>query len=92
MRISSGIADGMPVQRVAEQAPADGAQSPAAADRPAELQSAVMQPALAALKDMPEIDHERVAMLRDALANGELPFDPDRLAGLIARFHLGNDK
>jgi negative regulator of flagellin synthesis FlgM len=26
-------------------------------------------------------------MLRDALAKGELPFDPAKLAGLIQRFH-----
>ena len=55
----------------------------------AELQSAVLQPAMAALRAMPEIDHERVAMLRDALAKGELPFDPAKLAGLIQRFHGG---
>lgn len=55
----------------------------------AELQSAVLQPAMAALRAMPEIDHDRVAMLRDALAKGELPFDPSKLAGLIQRFHGG---
>jgi negative regulator of flagellin synthesis FlgM len=56
----------------------------------APLQSEVLQPALAALASMPEIDHARVAELRDALAKGELPFDPARLAGLIQRFHGGN--
>lgn len=92
MRISTGNADGMAVQRVADSAPADGAQAAApAASAPATLQSAVLQPALAAMKNMPEIDHERVAELRDALAKGELPFDPDKLAGLIQRFH-GSDK
>jgi negative regulator of flagellin synthesis FlgM len=92
MRISSGIGDGMAVNRVADTAPADGPQASTASRQPAEMQSAVLQPAMAALKDMPEIDHERVAMLRDALAKGELPFDPDRLAGLVQRFHLGTDK
>lgn len=53
------------------------------------LQSAVLQPALEALRAMPDIDHERVAELRDALAKGELPFDPSKLAGLIQRFHGG---
>lgn len=53
------------------------------------LQSAVLQPALEALRAMPDIDHERVATLRDALAKGELPFDPSKLAGLIQRFHGG---
>ena len=46
-----------------------------------------MQPALQAMRDMPEIDQEKVDMLRDALAKGELPFDPAKLAGLIQRFH-----
>lgn len=55
----------------------------------AALQSELLQPALAALRAMPDFDHERVAQLRDALAKGELPFDPARLAGLIQRFHGG---
>jgi negative regulator of flagellin synthesis FlgM len=91
MRISTGGVDGVAVQRVADSAPADGAHAPARAPAAPELQSAVLQPALAALKAMPEVDHERVAELRDALAKGELPFDPDKLAGLIQRFH-GSDK
>ena len=77
MRISTGTGtiDTSAVQRVseAEAAPAAGA----AAAAPAALQSAVLQPALAAL--------------RDALAKGELPFDANKLAGLIQRFH-GSDK
>jgi len=36
---------------------------------------------------MPDFDAARVAELRDALARGELPFDPARLAGLIQKFH-----
>jgi negative regulator of flagellin synthesis FlgM len=92
MRISSGIGDAFAVNRTTDSTAPDGPQAPAAAKQPAELQSAVLQPAMAALKDMPEIDHERIAMLRDALAKGELPFDPDRLAGLVQRFHLGTDK
>ena len=51
------------------------------------LQSAVLQPAVAALKGMPEIDMARVNELRDALAKGEVPFDAAKLAGLIQRFH-----
>ena len=92
MRISSGIGGALGVNAIAENTQADGPQAPAATNNPAEMQSAVLQPALAAMKDMPEIDHERVAMLRDALAKGELPFDADRLAGLVQRFHLGTDK
>ncbi|GGC74560.1 flagellar biosynthesis anti-sigma factor FlgM [Undibacterium terreum] len=61
----------------------------AAADAP--LQSAVLQPALAAMRDMPDIDHAKVAALRDALAKGEMPFNASKLAGLIQRFH-GTEK
>jgi negative regulator of flagellin synthesis FlgM len=64
--------------------------APAAAAEPAPvgpLQSAVLEPALEALRKMPEIDLERVAALRDALAKGEVPFDAAKLAGLIERFH-----
>lgn len=63
------------------------ASSPAAAATASPLQSAVLQPAVAALKDMPDIDMARVAELRDALAKGEVPFDAAKLAGLIQRFH-----
>jgi negative regulator of flagellin synthesis FlgM len=92
MKITSGAApsESLALQRSAavdstpEAAAASAPGAPAAA-----LQSEVLQPALAALRAMPEIDHERVAQLRDALAKGELPFDPARLAGLIQRFHGG---
>ena len=42
------------------------------------------------MREMPAIDEAKVAALRDALAKGELPFDPARLAGLIQRFHGGS--
>ena len=89
MRITTSTPDGMAVQRVVEPAPVDSADAAAAAPAAtvAPLQSAVMQPALQAMRDMPEIDQEKVDMLRNALANGELPFDPSKLAGLIQRFH-----
>jgi negative regulator of flagellin synthesis FlgM len=65
------------------------ATAPATASAPvAPLQTAVIQPALRALRAMPDdIDVERVAALRDAIARGEVPFDAARLAGLIQRFH-----
>lgn len=65
-----------------------GASAPAAA-APAALQSEVLKPAAEALRAMPDFDAARVAELRDALARGELPFDPARLAGLIQKFHGG---
>ena len=91
MRITTSTPDGMAVQRVADAAPVDAGEAAAPAPAPAPLQSAVMQPALQAMRDMPEIDQEKVDMLRDALAKGELPFDPAKLAGLIQRFH-GSEK
>ena len=95
MKISSGNpgasvrgAAVAPTEAVAENAAAAGAAGGSSAG--AELQSAVLQPAITALRAMPDIDHERVAFLRDALAKGELPFDPSKIAGLIQRFH-GSD-
>ena len=70
-------------------AAAPGAATSGAAPAAA-LQSQVLQPAAEALRALPEIDHARVAELRDALAKGELPFDAGRLAGLIQRFHGGS--
>lgn len=87
MRVSStsAPAEPAPLKRGAEVAPEAAAPGPPAVA----LQSAVLQPALEALRALPEIDHEKVAALRDALAKGELPFDPAKLAGLIQRFHGG---
>lgn len=80
----AGIGNATPATDAPAAEPATGAASTAAA--PA-LQSAVLQPAMAALAVMPEIDQARVDALREALARGEVPFDPDKLAGLIERFH-----
>lgn len=91
MRVSTGSIGGAAVQQVTAPAEPAVAPAPAPAARPAPLQSAVLQPALAAMQDMPEIDQAKVAELRDALAKGELPFDANKLAGLIQRFH-GSDK
>ena len=71
-------------------APAPAAPAPApVAESTSVLQSDVLQPAAKALAALPDFDAARVAELRDALAKGELPFDPARLAGLIQRFHGG---
>ncbi|MBB3120821.1 flagellar biosynthesis anti-sigma factor FlgM [Pseudoduganella violacea] len=91
MRITTATPGGVSVQQVSEVTAADGAHAAAAPSAPAELQSAVLQPALQALRDLPDIDHEKVAQLRDALAKGELPFNAGKLAGLIQRFH-GSEK
>lgn len=75
--------------RVDVSAGSDAAPSTAGAGAPAALQSEVLKPAAEALRAMPDFDAARVAELRDALARGELPFDPARLAGLIQKFHGG---
>ncbi|HEY4367433.1 MAG TPA: flagellar biosynthesis anti-sigma factor FlgM [Steroidobacteraceae bacterium] len=54
------------------------------------LQSAVLQPALEAMRELPDIDQAKVATLRDALAKGELPFNAGKLAALIESFHRGS--
>lgn len=51
------------------------------------LQSSVLQPAMAAMNEMPDIDQEKVAALKTALERGELPFNPAKLAALIDRYH-----
>ncbi len=78
-----------PASETQAASPKAAAVSAAASTATQEMQSAVMQPALDAMREMPDIDHEKVAALRDALARGELPFDAGKLAGLIQRFHGG---
>jgi negative regulator of flagellin synthesis FlgM len=85
MRITGTGLPELPATHQASETAAESAKEPSAA-APA-LQSAVLQPALAALRDMPEIDQAKVEALRDALARGEIPVKADRLAGLIERFH-----
>lgn len=67
------------VERVASAAGAAAAGS--------ELQSAVLQEAIGALREMPDMDQAKVAALREALARGEIVFDAAKLAGLIERHH-----
>jgi negative regulator of flagellin synthesis FlgM len=97
MKIAGGSTLSGPaaVGRVAETAAVDAAAAatPRVAKPQAEgaaLQSAALQPALDALRALPDFDHAKVAALRDALAKGEVAFDPARLAGLIQRFHGGD--
>jgi negative regulator of flagellin synthesis FlgM len=87
MKITGATA---PAVTLTPQGPAAApAPAPAAAAASAPLQAETLQPAKDAMAAMPEIDHARVAELRDLLAKGELPFDAARLAGLIQRFHGG---
>lgn len=77
-----------PVSEIARNEAA-ATQAPASTSGSEALQSVVLQPALAALREMPDIDHAKVAQLRDALAKGELPFDAGKLAALIESYHRG---
>lgn len=85
---SPNVASTTPVQETAPvEAPAPvSAHLPGSAASGA-MQSATLTPALNALREMPDIDHAKVAALRDALAKGEITFDAGKLAGLIARYH-----
>jgi len=86
---STGLPEAMAAQQVVETSPTDGARPATipAARAATELQSAVLQPALAALSAMPDIDAAKVAALQDALARGEISFSPAKIAGLIERYH-----
>jgi negative regulator of flagellin synthesis FlgM len=95
MRIANtGMPDLTPPDKTTAAAPVDDTVAPAATASSAAaagpLQSAALAPAMAALRKMPDIDLAKVDQLRDALAKGEVPFDPAKLAGLIKRFHGGH--
>jgi negative regulator of flagellin synthesis FlgM len=74
---------------VSDTASVDSTVAPVPASAPGTLQSATLQPALAALRELPDVDNAKVAALRDALAKGQLPFDSAKLAALIERYHRG---
>lgn len=80
-----------PAPQDAAAAPVVGAAASAIATDGAERQTAGLQAAQAALRDMPEIDEAKVATLREALARGEIRFDAAKLAGLISRYHGGRE-
>lgn len=52
-------------------------------------QAESVQAAQQALAAMPELDMARVAEIKEALARGDIGFDPQKLARLIARHHGG---
>lgn len=55
----------------------------------APLESAVLDTAMAAIRELPEVDQAKVASLRFALESGQIPFDASKLAALIDRYHRG---
>ena len=52
-------------------------------------QAANVQRAQASLAQMPDVDAARVAEIKEALARGDISFNPQKLAQLIARHHGG---
>ncbi|KAF7599960.1 MAG: flagellar biosynthesis anti-sigma factor FlgM [Candidatus Dactylopiibacterium carminicum] len=89
MKITGAMTPAAPAvaQRTETEAAAPAAT--AAAGAATSAQSAGLQQAQASLAGLPEVDQAKVAALRDALARGELPFDPAKLAALIDRYHGG---
>lgn len=86
---SSGLPGQAPIAVTDTPAATRAAALPATTDAPAERQSAVLESAQSALRQLPEIDEAKVAALREALARGEVRFDASKLAGLIQRYHTG---
>lgn len=52
-------------------------------------QAASVQRAQMQLAQMPEVDAARVTEIKEALARGDIGFDPQKLAQLIVRHHGG---
>lgn len=85
------VSDVSPSATVSGIAAAEGASAKSKVSSPpapaAPLESAVLNAALAAIRDLPEVDQAKVAVLRDALSRGDMPFDASKLAALIERYH-----
>ncbi|MFG6488982.1 flagellar biosynthesis anti-sigma factor FlgM [Roseateles sp. BYS78W] len=89
MRIA-GTGPAAGVVQTTEVASTERAAAPVTPARaPADLASGVLRPAQAELAALPEVDMDKVAELKDALARGEIQFDADRLARLVQRYHGG---
>lgn len=91
MRIVPGLSGADIAPAVGEVTRKDTPAAVTASSASEAMQSAVLQPAIAALNELPDIDSARVATLRDALAKGELPFDAGKLAALIESYHRAGD-
>ncbi|MDI9856429.1 flagellar biosynthesis anti-sigma factor FlgM [Comamonas sp. 17RB] len=53
------------------------------------VQAASVQRAQVQAAQMPDVDAARVAEIKDALARGDISFNPQKLAQLILRHHGG---
>lgn len=83
--------DGAPVRRTAAEGPRPSMSSAALAGRPARTapQGAGewLMNARAAIESVPRVDAVKVARLKAMLANGDLPFDGERVADCILDRH-----
>lgn len=65
---------------------ADGAREGAGAEGASSVQSERLQAVRAAIDSAPTIDRGRVESIRDQIARGDYPLDPDRIAQRFAEF------
>ncbi len=82
------LASDAPAAQVAK-APTPAETAPARAPRNDGLPVERLQEAL---RSMPDVDMERIAEIRQALANGELDTSTQALAASILAFHRGHDR
>lgn len=88
MRICNTGPTTMPAAEAASAGHETKTSAPAAGVTVSARQSALLQPAKEALREMPEIDLAKVTALREALARGEIGLDTERLAEMIERYHM----
>ncbi|VXC86368.1 Flagellar biosynthesis anti-sigma factor FlgM [Pseudomonas sp. 8Z] len=67
------------------------AQPSASSVRPAASTEPRLDELQSALRSLPEVDLDKVATLKAALARGELVSDPQALAGSMLTYHSGSD-
>lgn len=62
-----------------------------ASSAPVSAEPSRLEPLQNALQSMPDVDLDKVAALKAALARGELSSDPQALASSILTYHRGSD-
>jgi len=58
---------------------------------PAGAEAPRLEQLQSALRELPEVDLDKVAALKQALARGELSSDPQALASSMLTYHSGSD-
>ena len=59
----------------------------ASQEKPPVLASEALAPAIQLISELPDMDAERIAEIRQAMLDGSIGFDASRLAELIQRYH-----